>query len=139
MVVTLVCSISVLTSCSSNDDNPVSGKIQSGKWDPQVKNALNELLNQSGKGSYAVFDFDKTSIVHDITNALWVYQIEHLCYADAPAHNFLDGIPMPEEEMQGKGISYAQMGSVLSAEYETMTARLDAGESMDIMFRIFNS
>ena len=27
MVVTLVCSISVLTSCSSNDDNPVSGKI----------------------------------------------------------------------------------------------------------------
>ena len=131
MVVTLVCSISVLTSCSSNDDNPVSGKIQSGKWDPQVRNALNDLLNQSGNGSYAVFDFDKTSIVHDITNALWVYQIEHLCYADAPAHNFLDGIPTPDEEMLGKGISYAQMGSVLSAEYETMTARLDAGESLD--------
>ena len=141
MVVTLVCSVNMLTSCSSNEDNAVSGKIQGGKWDPQVKNALNELLNQAGNGSYAVFDFDKTSIVHDITNALWVYQIEHLCYADAPAHHFLDGIPTPEDEMpikellsltgEGSGVTYAEMGSVLSAEYETMNARLDAGESLE--------
>ena len=59
----------MLTSCSNNDREADIVKIQGGKWDPQVRNALNELLDKAAKGSYAVFDFDKTSIVHDITNA----------------------------------------------------------------------
>lgn len=130
MVVALTCSTCVLTSFS-NDDHPAVGRIQDGQWDPQVKNALNELLDQAGIDSYAVFDFDQTSIVHDITNALLVYQIEHLCFADAPAHNFLDGIPTPEDVMQGKGLTYAEMGSILSAEYDSMTVRINAGESID--------
>lgn len=131
MVVTLICSTYVLASCSNNEDNAAIVKIQGGKWDPQVRNALNELLDKAGKDSYAVFDFDQTSIVHDISNALWVYQIEHLCFSDAPAHNFLDGIPTPEDVMPGKELTYAEMGSVLSVEYESMTARMDAGESIE--------
>ena len=131
MIVALIGSTCVLTSYSNNDHEAGVVKIQGGKWDPQVRNALNELLDKAGKGSYAVFDFDKTSIVHDISNALWVYQIEHLCFADAPAHNFLDGIPTPADTMPGKGLTYAEMGRVLSAEYESMIARLDAGESIE--------
>ena len=68
MIVALISSTCVLTSCSNNDREADIVKIQGGKWDPQVRNALNELLDKAGKGSYAVFDFDKTSIVHDITN-----------------------------------------------------------------------
>ena len=105
-------------------------KLQEGKWDPQVREALNGLMSNSKGDCYAVFDFDQTSIVHDISQALWVYQIEHLRFADAPAHNFLDGIPSPQEEMPGKGISYAEMGTTLSAEYMAIKARLDAGESL---------
>ena len=110
---------------------PVEVILKAGKWNPQVQEALNGLLANGGQGSYAVFDFDQTSIVHDISNALWVYQIEHLRYADAPAHHFLDGIPTPEDPMPGMGVTYAEMGSVLSAEYQTLKSRLDAGESLE--------
>ena len=94
LVLTIVfCGANVLTSCTTdNNDNPTA-MIQGGSWDPQVQAALNGLMSNCGKGSYAVFDFDQTSIVHDITQALWVYQIEHLCFADAPIHDFFDGIP----------------------------------------------
>ena len=68
MIVAIISSTCVLTSCSNNDREADIVKIQGGKWDPQVRNALNELLDKAAKGSYAVFDFDKTSIVHDITN-----------------------------------------------------------------------
>ena len=133
MVATLIYSLSILTACCYNDDNPVidDRTIEGGKWAPQVRDELNELLTNSGSGSYAVFDFDQTSIVHDISNVLWVYQIEHLCYADAPAHNFLDGIPTPEEQMKGKDITYAEMGSILASEYKAMADRLNAGESIE--------
>ncbi len=104
--------------------------LQPGKWDPQVLKALNGLMANPGTGAYAVFDFDQTSIVHDISQALWVYQIEHLRYADAPSHDFLDGIPSPEKEMPGTELSYAAMGHILSSEYFALKARLQAGESL---------
>lgn len=105
--------------------------LQEGKWAPEVREALDNLMTNPGKDAYAVFDFDQTSIVHDISQALWVYQIEHLRYADAPAHDFLDGLPSPDEEMSGTGVSYAAMGRAMSSEYMTLKSRLDAGESLD--------
>ena len=114
-------------SCKKTSQTEAS---QTGKWDPQVWNTLNELMICSSHGSYAVFDFDQTSIVHDISQALWVYQIEHLRFADAPSHNFLDGIPTPESLMPGTSVTYTEMGNALSAEYETLTSRLNAGESI---------
>lgn len=104
--------------------------LTEGNWEPEVRESLVKMMLGTGEGSYAVFDFDKTSIVHDISQALWVYQIEHLRYADAPAHDFLDGIPTPEDEMPGTGLSYAAMGKVLSSEYQALKDRLDAGESL---------
>ena len=92
--------------------------IQGGRWDPQVQTALNWLMANCGEGSYAVFDFDQTSIVHDIAQAIWVYQIEHLCFADAPIHDFLDGIPEPESLMPATEATYAEMGRILSKEFE---------------------
>jgi len=79
VLTSVFCGANVLTSCTSyNDDNPTA-IIQGGGWDPQVQTALNGLMANCGEGSYAVFDFDQTSIVHDIAQAIWVYQIEHLC------------------------------------------------------------
>lgn len=63
VLTTVLCGANVLTSCTSyNDDNPTA-MIQGGGWDPQVQTALNGLMANFGEGSYAVFDFDQTSIV----------------------------------------------------------------------------
>ena len=135
VLTTIFCGANVLTSCTTyNNDNPTATVLR-GKWDPQVQTALNGLLSNCGEGSYAVFDFDQTSIVHDISQALWVYQIEHLCFADAPIHDFLDGIPEPESLMPETETTYAEMGRVLSEEYKTMTARVEAGESIESIWQ----
>lgn len=118
----------IVASCSHGRQTVA---LQEGKWAPEVRESLNNLMANPGKDAYAVFDFDKTSIVHDISQALWVYQIEHLRYADAPTHDFLDGIPSPEEQMGVTGLSYAEMGRAMSAEYETLKSRLDGGESIE--------
>ena len=118
----------IVASCSRGHQTVA---LQDGKWAPEVRESLNNLMANHGKDAYAVFDFDKTSIVHDISQALWVYQIEHLRYADAPAHDFLDGIPSPDEEMSGTGVSYAAMGRAMSSEYMTLKSRLDDGESLE--------
>ncbi len=135
VLTTVFCGANVLTSCTTyNNDNPTAMML-GGRWDPQVQTALNRLVSNCGEGSYAVFDFDQTSIVHDITQALWVYKIEHLCFADAPIHDFLDGIPEPESLMPATETTYAEMGSVLSEEFEAMTARLEAGESIESIWQ----
>ena len=72
VLTTIFSGANVLTSCTTyNNDNPTATVLRR-KWDPQVQTALNVLLSNCGEGSYAVFDFDQTSIVHDISQALWV-------------------------------------------------------------------
>ena len=103
-----------------------------GAWDSTAYNALTNLIDAcKGGENYAVFDFDKTTIVHDISNALMIYQIEQLRFADAPAHAFLDGLSDVDAPLKGIGISSAQMGSVLQEEYNHLSARLESGETLD--------
>ncbi len=101
-------------------------------WDKDVYKSLNALIvDHAGKNDYAVFDFDKTTIVHDVSNALLVYQVENLKFADAPLHSFLDGIDDKNAILKGAEISSREMGDTLKAEYNRMKARLSNGESMD--------
>lgn len=123
----LLCLLLVVPSCGDR----LADTCLKDTWDPQVREALNDLMKTSDKGFYAVFDFDKTSIVHDISQALWVYQIEHLCYADAPAHDFLDGITTPTDLMPGTTLSYAAMGDTMSKEFQALKARQRAGETLE--------
>ena len=101
-------------------------------WDKDVYKSLNSLnVDHAGKNDYAVFDLDKTTIVHDVSNALLVYQVENLKFADAPLHSFLDGIDDKDAILKGTEISSREMGDTLKAEYNRMKARLSDGESMD--------
>ena len=105
-------------------------ELAAGTWDAQVRNQLNDLLETcQDSGAYAVFDFDKTSIVHDVSQALWVYQIEHLRYADAPDHGFLDGIPDASQPIGG--ITFSQMGEVLKEEYAQLAALQVEGKTLE--------
>lgn len=102
-----------------------------GSWDSAVRKSLNALLRtQAGKGAYAVFDFDKTTSVHDVSQALWVYQVEHIRFADAPAHAFLDGVPDVSRELSS-GVTFADMGAMLEAEYERLNHMRNAGMSLE--------
>ena len=108
-----------------------AARLEPGNWDPSVRKSLNTLMRENAReGAYAVFDFDKTSSVHDISQALWVYQVEHLRYADAPAHCFLDGVPDPSKELV-EGVTFADMGATLKTEYEAMRQMLDAGSTLE--------
>lgn len=107
------------------------GDLGAGAWDAQVRDQLNGLMAScKDSGAYAVFDFDKTTIVHDVSQALWVYQVEHLRYADAPAHGFLDGIPDVSQPL-ANGITFAQMGEVLKEEYSQLEALKADGNTLE--------
>lgn len=124
----LLCALALVLACQSGHQHK---ELAAGNWDARVRTQLNNLMAaQRDSDSYAVFDFDKTSIVHDVSQALWVYQVEHLRYADAPEHNFLDGIPDASRELVS-GVTFADMGSMLEAEYERLIHMLGAGRTLD--------
>ena len=50
-----------------------AAQLEPGSLDTHVRESLNALMASAEPGGYAVFDFDKTSIVHDVSQALWVY------------------------------------------------------------------
>ena len=123
----LLLSVLLLWGCYGGNSRE---ELDAGRWDPAVRSALNGLIAaQGGKDAYAVFDFDKTTIVHDIAQALWVYQVEHLRYADAPAHAFLDGIAEPSRELRS-GVTFRQAGQVLQEEYTQLRALLSDGKTL---------
>lgn len=105
-------------------------ELAEGNWDPQIRSNLNSLLTAYQKtGSYAVFDFDKTTIVNDVSQALWVYQVEHLRFADAPAHAFMDGIPDGNRPLGD--ITFAEMGETLQEEYTQLMALKAEGKTLE--------
>ena len=118
----IVCAALAVVSCHSPQT------LAEGSWDPFVRESLNALLTSAESGNYAVFDFDKTAIVHDVSQALWVYQIEHLRYADAPKHRFMDGIPDPSRLIPGTEVTFAKMGEMLQIEYNLLRNFRDHGE-----------
>ena len=45
-------------------------ELAAGTWDSQVREQINGLMEScKDSGAYAVFDFDKTTIVHDVSQA----------------------------------------------------------------------
>lgn len=95
--------------------------LQRGCWDCDAYEALSGLLsNPDHKGGYAVFDCDNTTIIHDVTHTLMVYQIENLRFALAPEHLFLDGLVDVDFPLTGLGVTAREMGQTLSDEYYSL-------------------
>ena len=123
----LTLTLLLLLTVACHNESPQTVNLQAGNWDPNVRQTLVDLMNKHTKNAYAVFDFDQTSIVHNITHAVWTFQIEQLRFADAPQHNFLDAIPSPEDLMPGTELTFAQMGAILAAEYQSLRTQLNEG------------
>ena len=66
--------------------------INQQKWDPFVIQRLNTVIRESASEAivckqdteYAIFDFDNTTIMHDIEDHLMMYMIDHLAYKMTP-------------------------------------------------------
>ncbi len=124
--------ILLLANIFNHNEEVLSATFEQRGWDTEVYTALNDLLTQgAGKGNYAVFDFDKTTIVHDISMALMVYQIENLRFGSSPEHNFLDAISDVNKPLERMGISPAEMGAALKQEYDRMRHQLDQGMTLE--------
>ena len=106
--------------------------LERGEWVDETYDALLSVVSdRENRGGYAAFDCDNTSILHDVTHTLMVYQIENLCFAVAPEHIFTDGLERTDFVLDGPGLTAAQMGASLAGEYRHLKARLDSGETLD--------
>lgn len=57
-----------------------------GNWAPETRAAMQAVIDKNaGKGKYVVFDFDNTTVINDVEEALLVYQIENLEFKIKPA------------------------------------------------------
>lgn len=57
------------------------------KWDPFVFQRLSDTIREVSTNStneYAVFDFDNTTVIHDIEDHLMMYMVDHLAYKMTP-------------------------------------------------------
>ena len=107
--------------------------MEQGAWNDEVYSSICNVLGD-GRGGYAVFDCDNTSIKHDVSICLMLYQIEHLRFALAPEHCFLDGIEDTDRPLQHiGGMTAAQMGRILRDEYILLKADLDTGTTFDAL------
>lgn len=67
--------------------------LKENNWAPATYKALSKLIAENGKASpsynekekpYAVFDFDNTSVINDVQEALLIYQLENLIFKIKP-------------------------------------------------------
>ena len=105
-------------------------KLEKGSWTGKNHKALTELVREYGNMSpeydpqnrpYAVFDFDNTLVVGDISLATMVYQIENLEFAIDPDVFFLaltDCIPNIDCALEGfPGVSARMLATDLYNDY----------------------
>ena len=80
-----------MTSCkgSGKDNKGFEFKeIELDSWSPVVRNGINAMMHEFGKGSenyddttYVVFGFDNTCSIFDVEEQLAVYQLQHMAFA----------------------------------------------------------
>lgn len=129
--------LSVLVSCNRPSQLPKDN------WEPAVYEALSRMIAREGIRSenynpecrpYAVFDFDNTTIVNDISLTLMIYQIENLRYAFAPENAFeafTAAIPDLDKVLDGPGLSTRQLGEDIAADYKALNGMLKQGMELE--------
>lgn len=109
--------------------------LMTGNWDSKAHARLTQIIQEYGKDSpnyseearpYAVFDWDNTTIINDIGEATFVYQIENLAFKATPEEfGAIIRTQVPEEvfseDYQNKAdqsISITEIGADLEADYQ---------------------
>lgn len=137
----VACGNSAKTEGTKNDtkveqtDNKKEVKLEKGNWAPENYAALTDLIEKYGKNSkdydekkkpYAVFDWDNTSIINDVEEALLAYQLENLEFKmtpeefsntiriNIPKDNFVEACNNDE----GKPVNIELVGADIDSDYK---------------------
>lgn len=101
-------------------------ELITGNWAPSTRARLETLIKENAnKNRYACFDFDNTSVISDIGNALLAYQIMNLRFSMEPEffeETLATGIPSLTQEigrnMADESVNCVQLIKDLSANYK---------------------
>ncbi|MDD2464562.1 MAG: hypothetical protein PHI97_11250 [Desulfobulbus sp.] len=104
-------------------------RAQEGNWLPEnlarITTSLSKIADQSFAAKpVAIFDFDNTCIFRDIGQALFRFQVQHLCYRIKPGE--LAAI-LPQETGELAGIPVSFIRSTLLAAYTNLWPLIQQG------------
>lgn len=120
-------------------------KLMEGNWAEATRSRIQAVIDENkGKGRYVVFDFDNTSVINDVEEALLVYQIENLRFAIKPDQlKEVLNTQIPDLEkavgknMEDKDVTCAQLTADLTADYQWLYENYEgfkAGGTRDLTY-----
>lgn len=105
---------------------PDPTKLITGNWAPTTRARIQSVIDaNANKGRYVVFDFDNTSAIFDVEEALLIYQIENLRFKITPAN--LTGVletQIPDlnksvgKTVDGKEVTVSQLVADIVSDYQ---------------------
>lgn len=115
--------------------SPVAAlQLEPGKWAPATRDAIQHLIARAAvpastpesKRPYAVFDWDDTSIINDVTDKFFLYQMDQLAYKLTPAEfaqvlsKTIPAGPFANsvKNLDGKPLTFKQLSTDLNRDYE---------------------
>ncbi len=131
----LVVAALVAAGCSNPE------RLDKGNWSPEVYDALSELIAQYGSSSpgydpdcrpYAVFDYDNTTVLGDISYTLVYYMLDNLKFGFTPEESesvFCSVIPDPDMLIPVTGpkdsVTVRSLARRFAEDYAAMYGRKD--------------
>ncbi|WP_283675456.1 haloacid dehalogenase-like hydrolase [Butyricicoccus sp. Marseille-Q5471] len=105
-----------------------STTLMRGNWALETRAAMQAVIDaNANKGKYVVFDFDNTTVINDVEEALLIYQIENLVFKIQP--NALYGVlktQIPDmNKVVGKNdakrdVTCEQLAQDITADYKVL-------------------
>ena len=89
-------------------------------WTDEVYEALLKTICEAPEDSYAVFDFDNTTIINDISMTLMVYMVENLRFVfpkEEAFKYFTAFLPDIDCQLKGVGKSARELAQTMSEDY----------------------
>ncbi len=121
----LLWTLALLCSCRSGNLLPRDA------WREDVYEALAATVSSAPRDSYAVFDFDNTTIINDISMTLMEYMADNMSFAFSPEDAFRAFtlyLPDLDTPLAGVGLSASQIGEILSRDYAVLYQKKMKGE-----------
>ena len=111
-------------------------KLPRDAWNEDVYNGLISCVDKAPSNSYAVFDFDNTTIIGDISMLLMEYMVENMRFAFVPSESFdafTSYIPALDLELKGVGRTSRSLALEMSADYTVLRSHIAKGESIEFL------
>ncbi|MEI3174915.1 MAG: hypothetical protein V8S76_12845 [Lachnospiraceae bacterium] len=130
---------------SEETDKADAKTLMEGNWAPATRARIQAVIDaNAGSGRYVVFDFDNTSAIFDVEEALLAYQIENLEFKIAP-ENLADvletQIPSVDEpvgkNLTDSDVTVANLVADITSDYQWLYENYEgfgAGGTHDLTY-----